>query len=172
MLPGRMQRGLGCNTVIDTHLAEFGWGGSVEQIVGDYDDLARGVQERVAAGEPALFYGWTPNWTLAAMPPGEDVVWLHAETLPGDEGTTVEGLTGCAWDPCNLGWEVASIQAVANTDFLDENPQIKALLGAVAIPLDDIADQNAKMANEMGYTNSQIEADARGMDSRQPRPRG
>lgn len=153
-------KGWGCNTVIDTHIAEFGWGGQVEQVVGDYNDLARGVEERVKAGQPALFYAWTPNWTLAAMTPGEDVVWLQSPSLPDDEGTMVNNLQGCAWDPCDLGWAVSSIRAVANTDFLDANPQIRALLEAVTIPLADIANQNAKMATEMGYSEDRVWADA------------
>ena len=51
----------------------------MEQVVGDYNDLARGVQDRVAAGQPVLFYAWTPNWTMNAMTPGEDVIWLTVE---------------------------------------------------------------------------------------------
>ena len=153
-------KGWGCNGVIDSHIAEFGWGGSVEQVVGDYNDLARGVEERVSAGEPALFYAWTPNWTLAAMTPGEDVVWLQSPPLPDAGGTMVNGLRGCAWDPCDLGWTVSSIRAVANTDFLDDHPQIERLLEVVTIPLADIADQNAKMAVDRGYAEDQIRADA------------
>ena len=153
-------KGWGCNTVIDQHISEFGWGGSVEQVVGDYNDLVGAVQDRVAAGEPALFYGWTPNWTMSVLVPGEDVVWLTSPALPGDAGSTaVPGLPGCAWAPCDLGWTVSSIRAVANTDFLDENPQIRRLLEVVAIPLGDIAAQNARMASG-GYSEEEIWADA------------
>jgi len=34
-------------------------------------------------GEPVLYYTWTPNWTVGALVPGEDVVWLEA---PRPEG--------------------------------------------------------------------------------------
>ena len=153
-------KGWGCNTVIDNQIAELGWGGSVEQVVGEYNDLLRDVQDRVAAGESVLFYAWTPNWTIEVLAPGEDVVWVTSQALPGEGGTTVSGLPGCAWDPCDLGWTVSSIQAVANTDFLDDNPQIEALLKVVKIPLADIAAQNAKMAAEMGYSEAQIQAAA------------
>ena len=137
--------GWGCATIIDTHIAELGWGDNVEQVSGTYGELMRGVQDRVAAGEPVLFYAWTPNWTYEALPPGDAVVWLESPALEDDEGTDeVRGLTGCAGNPCNLGWPVNSIRAVANSSFLDDNADIRRLLEAVQIPLADIAAQNAK----------------------------
>ncbi len=154
-------KGWGCNQVIDDHLAEFGLSGTVEQIAGDYSELIREVQDAIAAGESALFYAWTPNWTFSALPPGEDAIWLHAQSMPGEEGmSSVPGLRGCAWDPCNLAFPVSSIRAVGNSDFLDDNPQIRRLLERVTIPLSDIAAQNAEMASERSYSEEQIQADA------------
>ena len=140
--------GWACHRVIESHIAELDWGDNVVQVSGDYNDLIDGVRDRVDAGEPVLFYAWTPNWTYELLTPGEDVVWLESPALPDDEDadTAVPGLVGCAADPCDLGWPVNSIQAVANTDFLDANPQIRRLLEAVTIPLEDIAAQNAEMA--------------------------
>ena len=137
--------GWGCETIINNHIAELGWGDNVEQVSGTYGELMQGVQDRVAAGEPALFYVWTPNWTYEALAPGVDAVWLESPALEDDEGTTeVRGLAGCANNPCNLGWPVNSIQAVANREFLDGNADIRRLLEEVKIPLADIAAQNAK----------------------------
>lgn len=154
-------KGWGCNQVIDAHLAEFGLSGTVEQVAGDYSELIRGVQDAIAAGESVLFYAWTPNWTFFALPPGRDVIWLHARSMPGEEGmSSVPGLQGCAWDPCNLAFPVSSIRAVGNSDFLDDNPQIRRLLERVTIPLSDIAAQNAKMSSERSYSEEQIQADA------------
>ncbi len=154
--------GWGCKTVIDDHIAEFDWGANVEQVSGNYNDLAAGVQQRVAAGEPALFYAWTPNWTYVVLTPGDDVVWLESPALDDDEGNTaVSGLRGCASDPCDLGWPVSSIRAVGNEEFLDDHPDIRRLLQIVAIPLADIAAQNARMATaERGYSEDQIVLDA------------
>ena len=136
--------GWGCATIIDNHIAELGWGDNVEQVSGTYGELMQGVQSRVAAGDPVLFYAWTPNWTYEALPPGDAVVWLESSALEDDEGTTeVRGLAGCAGNPCNLGWPVNSIRAVANSEFLDDNADIRRLLEQVQIPLDDIAAQNA-----------------------------
>ncbi len=136
--------GWGCATIIDNHITELGWGANVEQVSGTYGELMQGVQSRVAAGEPVLFYAWTPNWTYEALPPGDAVVWLESPALEDDEGTTeVRGLAGCAGNPCDLGWPVNSIRAVANSEFLDDNADIRRLLEQVQIPLDDIAAQNA-----------------------------
>lgn len=155
-------RGWGCNLEIAAHLAEHEWGPSVEQIVGDYDDLMDEARQRIEAGDPALFYTWTPNWTVAALQPGEDVVWLESAPLPDEDRlTSVEGLKGCAGeDPCQLGWVVNDIRAVANTGFLDANPPIRRLLEVVEIPVDDIAEQNAKMAAAETYTDEQVTEDA------------
>ena len=137
--------GWGCATIIDNHIAELGWGARVEQVSGAYEELMQGVQARVAAGEPVLFYAWTPNWTYEALEPGVDAVWLESPALEDDEGTTeVRGLAGCAGNPCNLGWPVNSIRAVGNSDFLDDNPDIRLLIEQVEIPLADIAAQNAQ----------------------------
>ena len=154
--------GWGCQKVIDSHIADLDWGDNVEQVSGDYNSLVAGARESIAAGEPVLFYAWTPNWTYEVLTPGEQVVWLESPALDDEEGTTeVRGLRGCASDPCNLGWAVSSIRAVGNEDFLDDNDVVRRLLEVVTIPLEDIAAQNAKMADaELGYSENQIDADA------------
>lgn len=150
--------GWSCHSVIESHIAELGWGGNVEQVSGDYTDLIDATRGRVDAGEPALFYAWTPNWTHQLLTPGEDVVWLESPSLASEEAdTAVPGLVGCAADPCDLGWPVISIRAVANSDFLDANPRIRRLLEAVTIPLEDIEAQNAEMAlSGDGYSDEDV----------------
>jgi glycine betaine/proline transport system substrate-binding protein len=156
--------GWGCNAAINEHLDALDWGANVEQIVGDYSDLVGDVAAKVDAGEPVLFYTWTPNWTVDVLVPGEDVVWLESPALPDDEGrTTAEGLDGCATsaDTCDLGWVVNDIRVVANDEFLGANPMAAALFEAVEIPLDDIARQNAGMnASGDSYTEADIARDA------------
>ena len=125
--------GWGCETFINEQIADESWGANVEQMSGDYDDLAQGVVAKVSAGEPALFYAWTPNWTNTVLVAGDNAVWLQSS--------------------------VNDIRAVANTDFLDANPAIRGLLEVVAIPLGDIAAQNAKMVAG-DYTEADVEADA------------
>lgn len=127
--------GWGCQVVIDNQIADESWGSSVEQISGTYDELVRGVIDNVNAGNPALFYSWTPNWTSTVLVAGDNTVWLESN--------------------------VNDIRAVANSNFLENNPDIHRLLEVVAIPFADIAAQNARMA-EAGrdYSEADIEAEA------------
>ena len=127
--------GWACETAINEDIAEFSWGAKVEQISGTYDDLVMGVIDKVEAGESVLFYAWTPNWTTDALAPGVSAVWLQSN--------------------------VNDIRAVANTNFLDANPDIHRLLEVVAIPLSDIAAQNAKMASDSDYSEDDVRADAK-----------
>ena len=154
--------GWGCHRTITEHLDQHAWGDAVTQISGVYRDLFDEVRERIDAGEPTLFYTWTPNWTITALQPGVDVVWLEVPALPGeDPPRPVSGLAGCAApDPCQLGWEVNDIRSVANTRFLDEHPPIRRLLEEVVIPLDDLADQHARMVIEVPYPDELVERDA------------
>ena len=154
--------GWGCHREIVEHLDTFAWGGSVELVSGDYAELFAEVRERVEAGEPALYYTWTPNWTTAVLEPGTDVVWLEAPALPDETApTAVEGLVGCAGDdPCDLGWAVNDIRAVANRDFLDANPPVRRLLEVVEIPLDDIAAHNADVVADDDATDADVTAAA------------
>lgn len=154
--------GWGCQLEIEAHLAEHEWGASVEQVSGDYTELMREAQERVEAGEPTLFYTWTPNWTVEVLEPGEEVVWLEAPPLPDEEeSTTVADLDGCAGpNPCELGWVANDIRAVAHSEFLEENPPVRRLLEAVEIPLADIAAQNADMVAADSYTDEDLADDA------------
>lgn len=125
--------GWGCESYINDQIANESWGSGVEQISGDYNSLVQGVIDKVNAGEPALFYAWTPNWTNTVLVAGQNAVWVDSA--------------------------VNDIRAVANSDFLDDNPDIRRLLEVVAIPLGDIAAQNARMAAG-DYSEADITADA------------
>ncbi|WP_204137429.1 glycine betaine/L-proline ABC transporter substrate-binding protein ProX [Halomicronema sp. CCY15110] len=165
---------LGCNQdwacaeVIDYHLREYGLSETVEHIQGDYAPLMEAIVERQRQGESVLFYTWTPNWTVNALVPDEDVVWLEVPypSLPlGQKSleseTTMTGITGCVADPCTLGFPRNDIRAVANREFLATNPAVRSLLEQVTIPLADITTQNAKMlAGEGDETDLQDQAQA------------
>lgn len=156
--------GWGCNGAITEHIEQLDWGANVEQVVGAYPDLIEDVAAKVEAGQPVLFYTWTPNWTVDVLVPGEDVVWLESPAPPGtDATTTVEGLEGCATGAgsCDLGWPANDIRVVANDDFLRANPSARTLLELVEIPLEDIGEQNARMhAAGDSYTEADIVQDA------------
>ena len=145
--------GWGCEEVISHHFDELGWGEHFNAIKAGYAASMADAVGRYQNGEPIFFYTWTPNWTVGILKPGEDVVWLQMEqtSLPESQAdladaTEVADLAGCAGEqPCDLGWPANDIRPVANTEFLEENPAVRALLDSVQIPIDDIYAQNAEM---------------------------
>lgn len=149
---------IGCNTewacaeVINHHLEVYNLNNTVEHVQGVYAPLIEEAIARYRRGEPILFYTWTPNWAMSELVPGKDVVWLEVPypALPAGQDnleseTILTGIEGCVADPCTIGFPRNDIRAVANTEFLDNNPAVRALLEQVAIPLNDIANQNARM---------------------------
>ena len=146
-----------CSQVIKHHLEVFGLDGTVEQVQGDYSPLIAETIARFEAGQPVLYYTWTPNWTVGQLVPGRDVVWLETPfpSLPPDQAafldqTSIRGIPGCANDPCLVGWPPNDIRAVANSGFLEANPSVRRLLEQAVIPLEDISEQNARMVRDQG----------------------
>ena len=151
------ETGWSCSHVIEHHLEVFGLAATVEQVQGDYSPLIAETIARFEAGQPVLYYTWTPNWTVGELVPGRDVVWLETPfpSLPPDQAafldqTSLSGIPGCANDPCQVGWPPNDIRAVANSGFLEANPPVRRLLEQVVIPLEDISDQNAHMVRDQG----------------------
>lgn len=136
--------GWGCELVINDTLAELGLEDTVTHQQGTYSALMADTVGRYQRGESILFYTWTPNWTVSQLQLGEDVVWIEA---PIAASSAASAVPGCVVDPCDMGFDAADIRAVANVEFLDENPQIRTLLELVEIPLNDIAEQNQLMVD-------------------------
>ncbi len=149
--------GWSCAATIDHHLEAYGLGATVEHVQGDYSPLITEVIDRFRAGQPVIYFSWTPNWTVGELVPGRDVVWLETPfpSLPADQAsaldqTAIAGIAGCANDPCQTGWPPNDIRAVANSDFLAANPSVRTLLEQVVIPQRDISAQNALMVTTGG----------------------
>ena len=149
--------GWSCAATIDHHLRAYGLSETVEQVQGDYSPLIAETIDLYEAGKPVLYYTWTPNWTVGALVPGVDVVWLETPfpSLPEDQSaaldaTSIAGIKGCANDPCEVGWPPNDIRVVANSDFLDANPAVRRLAEQVVIPLEDISAQNVRMVSQGG----------------------
>jgi glycine betaine/proline transport system substrate-binding protein len=136
--------GWGCARAINATIELNGWQDSLTHKQGEYSVLFQDVKARIARSEPALFYTWTPNFTIAQLPVGEAVVWIGlGGTAPEGEDTATELEPGlCAADPCDMGFAPADIRVVANNEFLTENPAAEALFESVQIPVEDIAAQN------------------------------
>lgn len=136
--------GWGCETVIENTLDELELRDSITHQQGTYSALMADTIGRYSRGESILFYTWTPNWTVSQLKLGEDVVWIEA---PIESVGPVDGIPGCVVDPCAMGFDPADIRAVANTELLENNPDIATLLELVEIPLNDIAEQNQLMVD-------------------------
>jgi glycine betaine/proline transport system substrate-binding protein len=136
--------GWGCHDAIEMHLEGEGLGDAINHVSASYSVLMADVMARHGRGEPVLFYTWTPNWTVGALPPGEEVMWINAPTHP-DGNPAVPGVVGCATDPCDIGWAANDINVVANQDFLAEFPHAARLLEVVELPLGDVSIQNLMM---------------------------
>lgn len=144
--------GWGCAPIIEHHLDVYGLRSTVDHIQADYGPLMAETVSRFNRGQPVFFYTWTPNWTIGALIPGKDVLWIEVPfpSLPdsGDEiedRATISGVSGCLHDPCAMGFPPNDIRVVANKDIIRRYPDVKHLLEKVQIPLDDILAQNAKM---------------------------
>lgn len=145
--------GWGCELVIEHHLDAYDLRDHVNSIKAGYEASMADAIARYNAGESIFFYTWTPNWTVNALVPGEDVVWIEVPfpDLPEDQAdledaTVIDGITGCVNDPCAMGWPGNDINVVANNQFLEDNPDIERLFDVMSVPLEDIFAQNALMA--------------------------
>ncbi|MDJ0783532.1 MAG: glycine betaine/L-proline ABC transporter substrate-binding protein ProX [Desulfosarcinaceae bacterium] len=158
--------GWGCAAVVDHHLAAYGLQDSVEQIQGDYSPMMAELVERYQAGDPVLFYTWTPNWTVGTLQPGREVRWLEVPfaSLPNgleafESQVAVADLPGCPSTPCAMGFPPNDIRAVVNRTFLEAHPDIRQLLEMATISLEDISRQNARMiSGEGSYGEIQMHA--------------
>jgi len=150
--------GWGCHEAIEQHFAEQGFGDTMTHLFAEYSVLMADVIARHGRGEPVLYYTWTPNWTVGALVPGEDVMWIEASTHPNGQDP-VPGVVGCVNDPCDIGWTANDINVVANKDFLAENPAAAKLVELVTIPLGAVSSQNLLM-NEGESTQADIERHA------------
>ncbi|MBE9068262.1 glycine betaine/L-proline ABC transporter substrate-binding protein ProX [Leptolyngbya cf. ectocarpi LEGE 11479] len=133
-------RGWACREVIESHLDDHNLRDTVEQDSHDYNASMEKIIERYDAGEPVLYFTWTPLWVSSALVPDQDVVWLDVPPLgPQENASIVDGK--------NLGFEINDIHILANREFLKENPDIARWFELVNIPIMDVSLQNQRMRN-------------------------
>ncbi len=146
--------GWGCELTISWQLDAYKLHDTVEPIKAAYAASMADALARYKQGKPIFFYTWTPNWTVAFLKPGIDVVWLEVPftSLPPaqkalEQYADVPGVKGCVGDhdPCKMGWPANDISVIANNDFLAKNPAAKKLFEEASVPLDAIFAQNAEM---------------------------
>ena len=142
--------GWGCEINIEHHMDAYELRDHINTIKAGYSASMADALAAYQSGEHILYYTWTPNWTANELVPGEDVVWIEVPEvdLPDmslADAATMTGVAGCVNDPCKLGFPANDIVSVVNSEFLGENPAVRALLEVVQVPLTDIYAQNAAM---------------------------
>jgi glycine betaine/proline transport system substrate-binding protein len=133
--------------VIEHHLDVYDLRDHVNDIKASYNAAFADALAAYRAGEPVLYYTWTPNFTVFQMVPGVDSVWINVpEIIPNEEQVgfeddmVVAGLEGAVSDPVMLGFVADDIRAVANNAFLEANPAAATILELVEIPVVDISE--------------------------------
>ncbi len=144
------EEGWACKLIIEFQLDEGGLRDYIDERSGPYSEAMTNQISRYRSSQHVLFYTWTPNWTVAQLVPGIDVVWIEAAVPNHPDGYPVEelslaGIEGCVKDPCLMGFRGADLKVVANNEFLDNNPSAKKLFEVMSIPLGDIFKQNNRM---------------------------
>ena len=136
--------GWGCEKGIENHLDAYELRDAVNHDQGSYFALIADGIARYKAGEPVLYYTWTPMWLGNVLVPGEDTVWLDVPFSSQPGGGTEDTSTA---DGRNTGFLMNEVRILANNDFLAANPAAAKLFELVSIPIDDINNQNA-LVNE------------------------
>ena len=137
--------GWGCETMIEHQLDAYQLRGTVSHRQGTYSALMADTITRFKAGQPILYYTWTPYWVSAELRPGKDVVWLEVpfSSLPGEQAkmdtTQPSGK--------NYGFVVNTQHIVANKDFVQKNPAAGKLFEVMKVSVNDINAQNLRMSH-------------------------
>ena len=130
---------------IEHQLTAYGLRATVTHVQGSYPALMADTIARFKAGQPVLYYTWTPYWVSAELRPGKDVVWLQVPftALPGDQA----GLKTALPDGRNYGFPLNTQKIVANKAFAEKNPAAAKLFEVMQLPVADINAQNLAMKN-------------------------
>lgn len=133
--------GWGCERVIEHHLTEFELRDTVTHNQGAYNAIIAESVARNDAGQPIVYYTWTPYWVSGVLVPGENVQWISVpySSLPDNRkaDTMYQGM--------ELGFEVNTLRIVANNEFLSANPAAQAVFELATININDVSAQNNKM---------------------------
>lgn len=128
--------GWGCEAVIEHQLDVFELRETVTHDQGEYFALMANTMARHDAGDPILYYTWTPLWVSSLLRPGEETVWLDVpfSSLPGDR-SEVDTATP---DGRNLGFETNAIRVLTNKEFSEANPAAVRFFELLEIPIGDV----------------------------------
>ena len=135
--------GWGCEAVIEHQLDAFDLRDTVTHNQGSYSAIIADTIARYEAGEPILYYTWTPYWVSGVLVPGEDVVWLEVpfSSLPGARGDVDTSLP----DGTNYGFQANDQRIVSNREFAEANPAAAKLFEIMKLSANDISAENLLM---------------------------
>ncbi len=135
--------GWGCEGVIEHHLDAYDLRDTVAHNQGSYSAIIADTITRYKAGEPILYYTWTPYWVSGVLVPGKDVTWLQVpfSSLPGENKEADTALP----DGSNYGFQVNNQQIIANKAWAEENPAAAKLFAIMELSANDISAQNLRM---------------------------
>ena len=135
--------GWGCEKVIEHQLDAYKLRGTVTHKQGTYAAIIADTITRAKAGEPVLYYTWTPYWVSGVLVPNKDVVWLQVpfSSLPGER----KGVSTKLPNGADYGFQANNQRIVANQAFADANPAAAKLFELMKLSANDISAQNLRM---------------------------
>lgn len=145
------QPGWGCEAVINHQLDAFGLRDTVNHVQGSYAAIISDTIARYKAGQPIVYYTWTPYWVSGVLVPNEDVVWLQVPHSEHPLGTDTQLPNGD-----NYGFNVNSERVVVNKAFADANPAAKKLFEVAKLNINAVSAQN-KLISDGENTQADIE---------------
>ncbi|WP_418315990.1 glycine betaine/L-proline ABC transporter substrate-binding protein ProX [Piscinibacter sakaiensis] len=135
--------GWGCEKVIEHHLDAYKLRDTVTHKQGSYAAIIADTITRAKAGEPVLYYTWTPYWVSGVLVPNKDVVWLQVpfSSLPGERKDVSTKLPNGS----DYGFQANNQRIVANKAFAKANPAAAKLFEVMKLSANDISAQNLRM---------------------------
>lgn len=147
--------GWACSDIIRHHMETYGLSDIINVLQAAYTPAFADTLARHRAGEPVLYYAWTPNFTVYEMPPGEEAVWINVpEIVPVEsqeglvDSMTASGVEGAVTDPVKLGFAANDIEVAANDEFLEANPAARALFEQVELSIVEVSEMTLRTDEE------------------------
>jgi glycine betaine/proline transport system substrate-binding protein len=136
--------GWGCERSVEHHLEVYDLLETIEHDQGSYFAIISDTISRFNAGNPILYYTWTPLWLSSILQPGVNVEWLEVPFTSLPEGESEDVQTTLP-DGRNLGFSVNQCRVLVNKTFMNNNPAAVKFFEQVYIPIEDINAQNLLM---------------------------
>lgn len=143
--------GWACNDQLEFKLEEYGLNRLYRQVDASEQMINYAVQGALEAGEPVLFYRWTPDWLFAVYPYPETVTILRDPV-----GAWVDDE-----DPGEYGFPPGRAGILVHRDMQRRHPEAYALLSQVSVPLNAVNDSVYKQVVLGETSDAELERHAR-----------